>query len=200
MALDGKRLLKYMAFKGYEIEPWNIVYIEDCDPDTWQPIAGRLDKWDDARSVVTNEGIVLFSNIATSEPGAFYTNRPLNPNGAARIALMQHKDAWALGDHKGQPALVQVGNLKIHRDLNQDGLRIGDPIFTGDGYGINQHSTSPSFSNNSVGKWSAGCLVGKFYSSHLNFIELCREIQRKTGKKRFTSTIIDASDFAKFAG
>jgi hypothetical protein len=193
LSLQGKKAIKYMGTKGYRVRAWNIVYFEGIDPDLETVNSDRIDYWNDVRAIITNQGDVLMAATATTEPGWYYRLNRLNSNGAAQLAFGQYLDAWCIGDHRGQDALVQCGNLKVYRDSNEDGSRRGDPVFVGDGYGLNQHTTTNA--PDTVGKWSAGCLVGKYPSTHNDkFMAICRSM----GLQTFDSTLIDGSDFARF--
>lgn len=191
----GQRAIAYCKAKGYDIEDFNIIYFEGLTAETTQLNNDALDFWNDTRAVINSEGDVFLFCEATTEPGRYYTINPLNKNGAARIAIGEHKNCWCFGDHKGQDALVQCGPIKVFRDLNKDGFRVGDKVFTGSDYGLNQHTTDGG-SSSSIGRWSAGCLVGRYPGSHKIFMQLCRA----SGKKLFSAIIIDASDFDKWAG
>lgn len=189
---QGLKTIEYMKSKQYKIRALNIVYFEGIDPDLVTVNNDRIDYWNDVRTVISNTGDVLMACTATSEPGWYYRLNRLNANGAAQLAFGQYLDAWCIGDHKGQDALVQCGKLKIYRDNNEDGSRMGDSVYTGDGYGLNQHTTynAPDL----VGKYSGGCLVGKYPSTHAKFMKIVRSM----GLKTFDTTLIDGSDFAKF--
>ena len=134
------------------------------------------------------------------------TKNPTNKQGCARIAFGYHPPAWAFGHHKGtQPALVQRGRIKIHRDLNRDGLRNRfEPAFWAEGIGINQHTTSVRFNNELIGKHSAGCLVGKYYAEHITFLELLKRDRRYIdilatgGKYLFDTWVLPGDAFNKF--
>lgn len=197
---DGKKVIRYIVSKGWRIRDHNIVYLEDIkDPDTWEPTSGVLDTWDDARCIITRDGEILLSCEATTEPGKYYTDNPLNPGGAFRIAFGNYQDAWQIGDHKGQMALVQCGDIKGHRDLNQDGIRTGDKIVVGSDFGVNQHTTSrePGAAPELVGRYSAGCLVGRYSTTHYEkFMKICQG----TGLRYFDTTIIAADEFAAWQG
>ncbi|MBE8987615.1 hypothetical protein [Nostoc sp. LEGE 12450] len=66
----------------------NIVYLEDIkNPDTWEPSTGALNTWDDGKCVIRNNGEILMSGEASTEPGKYYTENPMNSNGAFRIAF-----------------------------------------------------------------------------------------------------------------
>ena len=160
----------------------NIVYIEGLNPDGTLN-ADEPNRWNDLRLLIAfeNEGWVIKHNaVATTEPGDYYTLRPTNAKGCARIAFGYHPPAWAFGHHKGtQPALVQRARVRIHRDLNRDGLRnrleaafwsevTKDKKGRDVHIGINHHSTNQRFKGDFVGRFSAGCPVGKIYSEHID--------------------------------
>lgn len=201
-------LVAYLEHKGYEVYRGagenNIIYLEGADEAGW-PNADRIDDWDDRRIVlVFQDGVpvIVLNALCTTEPGLSATTSPeaKKRKGVARIAFGQHK-AWALGWHKkaSHPALVQVRNLPVCRDLNMDFKRTGDRVDVGV-FGINQHSTSPSFKGNKVGKQSEGCLVGKDWYLHSVFMVLCRsDVRYRVNQKYiFSSTIVDGTDFGRF--
>jgi len=189
----GLNIINYMKSLGMRVHPThNIVYLEGCDPDTYELNDDKLDEWNDVRMVISEDGEIKMSCFATTEPGAYYTFHPMNPGGAARIQLgVQFKDAWTFGDHHGQDALVQCGTITVCRDFNQDGYRTGDKLDTGDNFGVDQHTTIND--PNTIGKWSAGCLVGRHESTHSKFMKLCRE----SGLKKFDTVVFDASELKK---
>jgi hypothetical protein len=85
------RIAKYMVAQNYWIDERynNIVYVEGCDSDAC-PNADIMNEWNDLRLILRVEnGIPKISNYwkATTEPGLKYTNNPLNPGGAFRIAF-----------------------------------------------------------------------------------------------------------------
>lgn len=180
--LFARKVIRFMIQKEYFIalgpDVFNIVYVEGVDGDGREN-ADEMDFWNDRRLVfrIGSDGnpIVMMNVAATTEPGKFYTQQPLNPLGAARIAFGQYK-AHCIGLHNGQhPALVQRGKIRVHRDINRNGKRdAGDPIGIGSAWGINQHSTRPGQPPKLVGKYSAGCLVGQSYSEHMSFMGLVK--------------------------
>ncbi|MBD2771163.1 hypothetical protein [Iningainema tapete] len=183
----GLKILEYLQSEKFRIRAYNIVYIEGVDPDTFALNDDKIDYWNDVRCVIRDDGEILLCNQATTEPGIWYTKFPMNPGGAARIAFGQYLDAWTFGNHKGQYAIVQCGDVKVHRDFNKDGFRTGDRIDTGNWFGINQHTTS--YAPETVGKWSAGCLVGRYPQSHAKFMRLCQD----SGRRYFDTTVLDGS-------
>lgn len=188
----GQSIIDYMVVKGYVVRDINIVYIEGVNPDTFTLNDDQADQWNDTRNLITDKGEVLLSCTATTEPGEYYTSNPMNRDGCARIAFGQYLQAWEFGMHHYQKALVQVGEIEVYRDLNRDGVRTGDCTYKGL-FGINQHTTGDSSGSSAptyVGKWSAGCLVGKFASTHY---ESFLPVLQRYNQKRFDTTILDGS-------
>lgn len=89
---------------------------------------------------------------ASVDPGQYYINHALNPQGCARLkcGLWQYQ----LGEHHAHRALVQAEEVTVDR-LDKLGKRVGEET----GYfGINVHSGGPEYL---VGRYSAGCQVIK---------------------------------------
>lgn len=194
----GQKLIAYMRSKNWRVSAINIVYIEDADADSWQPKPEQPDKWNDVRVLIRDNGDIIMSAQATCEPGRYYTENRMNDKGAFRIANdIQFTNAWTFGSHYRQMALVQCKPVKGYRDGNEDYVRPGDVLDEGL-FGINQHTTgdnqyapAPEF----VGKWSAGCLVGKHASTHYNvFIPTLRG----SGHSTFDTTIVTGEQLKQF--
>lgn len=203
------RVLRAMQRKAYWIarhpKCLNIVYLEGCNIDGTAN-DNAPNQFNDARVVISLDGKgkpkLRGAWEATSEPGRYWTMHPLDTNGAARIAFGQYK-AWSLGEHPGtsapkhHPALVQVAEITVHRDLNEDFKRDGDRTFTGL-FGINQH-WGYDLPHNDINNASAGCLVGRTKAGHLEFIELLKrdERVRANGGYRFMTTVMPVAELDK---
>ena len=207
-----RKLRIFMLSQAYKVfeqtGELNIIYLEGFE---YNAVTGKFstnrdkfDEWNDLRLVVDfNSGKVLHNAVATTEPGrkATFEKKSLILGGVARIAFGQYQ-AWQMGWHKftqygkQHPALVQCSDIPVHRDVNQDGKRTGDPV--GIGRGINQHSTHERFNSKSIGGYSYGCLVGKKWQEHLTFLELLKTDIRytKDEKYKFFTTIIAGDIFA----
>jgi hypothetical protein len=203
----GSRLVRYMQAKKYHVARLpghlNIVYLEGSDV-TGRHNADRADEWNDRRIVFVvgkNGRPTITHNVpATTEPGLFFTDHPLNKGGAARIAFQQYK-AWMVGTHKAgtktaQEALVQAGSISVFRDKNKDGIRPGDTVHVGSGFGINQHGTLGDKGPKTIGRWSAGCLVARQQADHRLFMKIVKRDPRFGANNgyRFMTAVIAGDD------
>ena len=193
------RVIEGMEWLGYKLDKGpgeiNIAYAEGHDRD-----GNRNDNkpgyWNDVRMAFTYEGDkprLLGAWTATTQPGPYYTVKPLNAAGAANIFPGQYK-AWKVALHRGQyEALCQRGTLKLTRDRNKDYKREGDAVEVGDYEGINQHHGANA---SEVGPHSAGCLVGKMVDGHESFMFACKSDPRFKANRDFvfTSAILMQSE------
>lgn len=202
-------LVAYMTAKGYAVDRGrgeiNIIYLEGAD-ENGRPNDDRPDEWNDRSLVLefdeAGQPRIMLNVECTTEPGraATLSTAAKRRKGVARIAIGQWR-AWSVGWHKkaAHPALVQVRNLTVCRDLNHDFKRTGDRVESGL-FGINQHGTSPEYRGGPVARYSEGCLVRRWWVDHLAFMALVTEDVRYRVNKYFvfTSTIIDGDDFGRF--
>jgi len=199
-------IIAYCEEKKYKIDRGvgekNIIYVEGMYPE------GKLNDdtfnvWNDTRLLIEfKKGTpeILGAWEATTEPGRYYTLQPLNLSGVARIAFGQYQ-SWQVGTHnQADPheALIQTGgSVTVYRDLNKDGLRIGDRIDTGY-FGINQTWGADSPTSD-IGALSAGSLVGRTREGHRQFMTLCKQDPRyiKNRDYIFQATVIPGDDLFK---
>lgn len=179
----------------------NIAYIEGAKPDG-SPNRNSPNHFNDLRVVLTIRNgapAIVGKWQATTEPGRFYTENPLSPKGAARIAFGQYK-AWVVGTHRDHEALIQRGPVRVHRDLNRDYLREGDAVETSADFGINQH-WGYDLPEDNIGPASAGCLVGQTRAGHKRFMSLLKQDPRylaNPGGYRFMTAILSAADLQPY--
>jgi peptidoglycan hydrolase-like protein with peptidoglycan-binding domain len=194
------RVIAYMQKKNYFIcrhpDCKNIIYVEGVDADgSLNPQTPNV--FEDLRVVfsIGADGAPLIQPwVATTEPGKPYTTKPMNPKGAARIALGQYK-SWNVGTHVGpsgfdpHEALIQCAPIDIYRDSKKDFKREG-PTFTGI-FGVNQH-WGYDRPKDDVGTASAGCLVGEKRDGHRAFMAVVKSDARfraNNGYKFVTAVI-----------
>ncbi|MEG4803547.1 hypothetical protein QUB63_22560 [Microcoleus sp. ARI1-B5] len=195
-----EKIISYMEIQGYKIfrNPGekNIVYLEGVDTNGFN--SDKPNHFNDLRLVFGFEGkkpAIEGKWTATTEPGYYYTDNPMNPNGAARIAFGQY-EAWQVGIHgysQAHEALVQVHPVRVHRDYNRDMIRTGDAIESGL-FGINQHHGYDHPSDD-IYTASAGCLVGRTRSGHQQFMLRVKSDPRYIAERNFifTAVILDGS-------
>lgn len=133
-------------------------YNLDNAPDKWNDSVLIL-KWDEAEQ----DWDSLCFYIATTEPGRYYVQNPLNRGGGAVLTLGLHKGLWCFGKHRGYEALVQAGQASLIRDANKNHKR-DDKVTIESGNGVNLHTSKTTgwrgaFNWSSTGRWSAGCVV-----------------------------------------
>jgi hypothetical protein len=141
------RIIEYMEQQDYKISrnkgEKNIIYVEGADTNGTEN-DDRPNYFNDLRIIIAFndkfQPVIEGIWIATTEPGFYYTDNPMNPKGAARIKFGQYT-AWQVGLHgysNPHESLVQVEEVAVHRDYNRDMKRTGDLIDWGL-FGINQH-------------------------------------------------------------
>ncbi len=199
------RIIKYMQHKGYQIATkpgeYNIVYVEGMDTDE-KLNDNKPNCFNDIRVVIEiQNGIpkIIGCWEATTEPGAYYTYKPINSEGSARILFGQYK-AWRVGQcgiSEPHEAIIQVENITVCRDFNKDFRRIGDRIETGL-FGINQH-WGYDLPRNNINMSSAGSLVGRTRNGHREFMQIIKQDKRykKNPNYLFLTTVISGDDLEK---
>lgn len=201
-----KKIVEYCLSKGYYLSPhekaFNVIYLEgvsyDKQSDTFTLNDNKVDEWNDLRLLVgVREGMwkIIACYVATTGPGRYYTDNPLNKDGCARIQFGQYK-AWIMGVHNGsQPALQHCDAILVCRDLNKDGSREGDKVYQSYGT-VNHHSTKKKGTPRVVGKYSAGCMVGMEWDDHILFLAQLRTDWRYMANKnyKFIATICDGKE------
>lgn len=202
----AEAVVKYMEEHEYDIDRTvgavNIVYVSGVGT-SLDKNSDERDGWNDVRALLsfTSKGMpfVFYVAAASTAPGEISRSSTAAKRlgGVATVVPGQYR-AWKMGFHKGKkshPALVQCAPVMIWRDSTADGYKDGEKIYKGM-FGINQHSTAPGFSGEKVGAHSAGCLVGKHWEGHLEFIKLLKSTTDyiKDPEHVFTTTVISGSD------
>jgi hypothetical protein len=198
--LDPARIVTAAVAYGAEWAPTagrkHIFYIEGCNLDG-TPNDNRIDKWNDVRGIlefVDGNPQVIFKCAATTVPGIYYDRTHVIGWGGKAAALIDtgYQACWQVGTHmEGRPdaheALVQTGAVvKVWRDLNRSLTRGQGDVQSG-WFGINQHSTGHGYAAdpNSIGAWSAGCLVAEKMSDHVLFMSMIKKDPRYLADHKF---------------
>ncbi len=129
---------------------------------------------------------------ATTDPGLFYLNNPLNTLGTAILKEGRYSGAYRLGLHKGKyKALVQNAPLTIIRDFNRDNTLNFESGSQHTGFfGINIHRATASGESVFVNKWSAGCQVFANSNDYSDFLKICDKAVLEWGNS-FTYSLIN---------
>ena len=128
----------------------------------------------------------------TTDPGTYWLENPMQPQGTAILAQGQYIDAYRLGLHKGQyEALVQTKPMSIIRDYNRNALLdFNNGKTHWEIAGINIHRASLQGTTKFVDKYSAGCQVFENGEAFAGFITLCHHHSLLYGN-HFSYTLID---------
>ena len=133
---------------------------------------------------------------ATTDPGQYWLDNPMHPQGTAFLKKGQYLNAYAIGLHRGiYEAVVQVDEVTVIRDYNRKGIfnwfESGLPD-TGK-FGINIHRARQTGAVKIIDDFSAGCLVFADASDYDFFMKLAK-IHRNLYGNRFTLTLFDFRD------
>lgn len=182
----------YAVFKS-EAKPYNLnlfgIRTSDDDANTFNDLVGvmyrREGRW------------VCFQFPATTDPGVYWREHPMNVAGTAILVPGQYRGSHKLGTHKGYEALQQCKPVKVFRDGDRDAALDFD-VPTGSGlFGINIHRASARKVSRDVDKWSAGCQVVADPVHFAFLMALVREAANHWGD-RFTYTLLETADFDRW--
>lgn len=130
---------------------------------------------------------------ATTDPGLFYLEKPMNVNGTAIMVPGQYSKCYEVGLHKGYTALRQVKPMKYYRDTDRDkSFDLTGKIYEEIGF-TDIHHASETGKSSVVANWSAGCNVIADIKDWKEFIGICQESVKVFGNS-FTYTLINESD------
>lgn len=141
---------------------------------------------------------ILYQFAATTDPGTYWLQNPLNPQGTAILKQGQYNGAYQIGLHRGQYyALVQRNPVTVFRDYDRNALldfRNGTP-YSGL-FGINIHRASVQGTTKTIDRYSAGCQVFANADEFNRFMQLCEQHRSLYGNS-FTYTLIDERAIAR---
>jgi len=190
-------IVNTLKFKTYEIytRPFelNIVGIRS---DTTVP-----NRFDDQINVFFKNGAgqwIHYVFPATTDPGTYWLQNPMNPQGTAILKQGQYKGTYQIGLHRGKYyALVQRKPVTVLRDYDRNAMLDfwnGKPD-TGM-FGINIHRASVNGTTKTVDNYSAGCQVFAGINDFNQFMQLC-ENHKRLYDNSFTYTLIDKRAIAR---
>ena len=144
-------------------------------------------------SYKTNDGRWQFHQFpATTDPGTYWLQNPLSPQGTAILKKGQYRGSHRIGLHRGKYlALVQQRPLTVIRDFDRNTKLdfMNGREQTGI-YGINIHHASVNGTTKTVDKYSAGCQVFANINDFNLFMQLADRHKNLYGNN-FTYTLLD---------
>lgn len=186
-----RAILRAMKVKGYHISerPYELNIVGIRNPSTIP------NKFDDRILVFykTDQGAWEGKSFnATTDPGTFWLNNPMEPQGTAVMKEGQYKDAYQIGLHQGKyTALVQRKPVSIVRNYQRNALL---DFYNGKEdtgmFGINIHRANATGTTKVVDKYSAGCQVFENAEEFAKFLEMAEKHKNLYGNS-FTYTLID---------
>jgi hypothetical protein len=137
----------------------------------------------------------IFVCEATTEPGLYWLNSPMNIEGTAIVKEGQYKSMWQIGLHKGYDALVQIGNCVVYRDNDRDANLDLIPGTEETGvFAINMHRANAEQMSTDVNRWSAGCQVYADPAEFLQAMILCHNQVKFGHGDIFSYTLLNEAD------
>ena len=145
------------------------------------------------------EQLLVFS--ATTDPGTYWREHPMNVDGTAILAPGQYPAIWEPGKHRNTYlALVQRGECTVYRDNDGDKiLDMCDRTRQTGHFGINLHRASHHGESTYIDKWSAGCQVIASSADFDLFMEIVMRSAREHGHK-FTYTLLTEHQLIRHGG
>ena len=131
---------------------------------------------------------------ATTDPGQYWMEHPMNSNGCAILVPGQYRGSHKVGNHFKYEALRQKKAVKVYRDNDKDDVYDLDEGTIMEGvFGINIHRSNPYTESYYVNKWSAGCQVFKKVEDFNDFMEICNKAKDIWGNS-FSYTLLESKD------
>ncbi len=129
---------------------------------------------------------------ATTDPGTYWLENPMNPQGTAILMQGQYIGVYQIGLHRGKYyALVQRKPITVLRDYDRNAIL---DFYNGRKetgmFGVNIHHASVNGTTKTVDNYSAGCQVFANINDFNLFMQLCEKHKQLYGNN-FTYTLID---------
>lgn len=129
---------------------------------------------------------------ATTDPGTYWLENPMQPQGTAILKQGHYEKTYRLGMHRGKYlALIESKAVTVIRDYDRNAVLdfFNGNEFTGY-YGINIHHAKSEGTTDKVDRYSAGCQVFANINDFDFFLQLCLKHRQLYGNE-FDYTLID---------
>ena len=187
-----RQILKSKGYKLYK-QPYRLNIV------AYRSKFVRSNRFDDEIHVfyINGQGKWIYHIFAaTTDPGQYWLDNPVHPQGTAFLKKGQYEDAYAMGYHRGvYQALVQVRDVTVIRDYDRKGIfKWFESGYEDTGrFGINIHRARDEGRVKVIDAFSAGCLVFADAGDYDLFMKLVK-IHRDRYGNRFTVTLVDFRD------
>lgn len=195
MLSKTRKILKSKGFKIYE-KPYQLNIV------AYRSRHLRSNAFDDEIHVFyrNEEGKWIYHIFrGTTDPGQFWLDNLMNPQGTAFLKNGQYENAYAIGYHRGiYEALVQVKEVTVIRNYDRRGLfsLVETGLEDKGMFGINVHRASQTGTTKTIDKYSAGCIVFANIGDYQQFMQLAKKHRQMHGNI-FTLTLVDFRDERK---
>ena len=142
----------------------------------------------------------LILHPGTVDPGSYYFNNPINPEGTAVMKFQYVDDMYQEGLHKGYPALRQVRPAYFYRITKEEWVKDGGREIKLEGKKLifdiiyaNMHRASQWNVVYDIGLYSAACQVRQVNKDHLQLMQMVKNI--KGSQKRFWYALFGEQQF-----
>jgi hypothetical protein len=139
-----------------------------------------------------DKGVIQFhSFLATTNPGNFWLQNPMNKNGTAILKPNQYLNTYAIGLHRNKyQALIQQKPVTVFRDNDKNLVLNLGKTETGL-FGVNIHHAAAIGTTKTVDKYSAGCQVFANITDFNVMMQLAQKHKTLYGNN-FTYTLLQA--------
>ena len=219
--IDVDKLVRYLGTQKYTVynDPYhlNIIAIRNKVKDNGT-ITNKFDDWAWVFYKDNNNAWNCHKYNITTTPGYLPGSERLPQKSAAMLVYAQFIDKWILGYHQNRtgkdggkknndgtiaPEHKCLRNATTAQVRNTPSgtnyIKPGQKQYEEGAIGINLHHAGNGITTN-VNNWSEGCIVWASKNQHDEFIQLCEQQVDKTGKGRFTLTLIPQKDWDAFNG
>lgn len=135
---------------------------------------------------------------ATTDPGTYWLNQPMEPKGTAILKQGQYINSHQIGLHRGKyEALVQRNPVVVMRDYDRNAVLDFNNGKDDKGlFGINIHRASATGTTTKIDKYSAGCQVFENAEEFGQFVDMTKKHKDLYGNN-FTYTLIDERAYTR---
>ena len=192
--LQIEQTVKAKGYKWFENGNYNLNIVGVRNSDTFDEVTNKFNDLITV-SYMIDENWYFQQYGCTTDPGKYYTENLLNPDGVAILVPGQYRSTYSIGLHQGKyEALKQMKPVQVYRDNNKDNFYDMQPDDIHEGiFGINIHRASATGTSTQIDKWSAGCQVIANYKDFDRLMWLARQSEGIWGNS-FTYTLIDSQD------